>query len=137
MDKPKINEIISRIKQLSGLKTEGEVAKLLGFSQASLSERKDRASIPYKRITEWAIDNGYSLDWILTGEKPEPTTAAAEETAPYEVTPLISPEEKEYLEKLLSVLRNPNTKKAIQENIDTFLKVPRPVPGTALKKKKE
>ena len=62
---------------------------------------------------------------------------AAEEETPYEAIPLLSPEEKEYLEKLLSVLRNPNTKKAIQENIDTFLKVPRPEPGTALKKKKE
>lgn len=61
---------------------------------------------------------GRSIDWLLTGED---QAVNAEGIIPFQ-----SPEEREYLEKLLEVLRNPNTKRAIQENIDTFLKVPRP-----------
>lgn len=62
------------------------------------------------------------LDWLITGNR----RAAAEEEAEYKVVPMTTPEEQEYLEKLLRVLRNPATKRAIQENIDTFLKVPKP-----------
>ncbi len=61
------------------------------------------------------------FDKLLLGED-----LAAEEEAAYKVTPMVTPEEQQYLEKLLEVLRNPATKKAIQENIDTFLKVPKP-----------
>lgn len=66
---------------------------------------------------------GKSIDWLLTGKEKEAPPHAAEETAHYSA---MTPEEREYLKKLLDVLRNPATKKAIQENIDTFLKVPWP-----------
>ena len=60
------------------------------------------------------------IEWLLTGVR------AAEEDAAYRVTPILTEEEKEYVQKLLHVLRNPNTKKAIMENLDTFMKVPKP-----------
>lgn len=78
-------------------------------------------------------------EWLLTGLKPidmeenevpprfsnKKTVApeTRETTAGYK-TEKPTKEEREYCEKLVDVLRNPETKKAIQENIDTFLKVP-------------
>lgn len=62
---------------------------------------------------------GVSIDWLLTGKK-------GLRTKPTDVDAPRSAKEKEYLDKLLLLLRNPATKKVIKENIDTFLKVPKP-----------
>ncbi|MBI5887921.1 MAG: hypothetical protein HZB82_04315 [Deltaproteobacteria bacterium] len=65
---------------------------------------------------------GVSVDWLLTGKE-------GLRTKPADVSAPRSAKEKEYLDKLLLLLRNPATKKVIKENIDTFLKVPVPAPG--------
>ena len=62
---------------------------------------------------------GVSIDWLLTGRKGL-RTKSTDVNAPR------SAKEKEYLDKLLLLLPNPATKKVIKENIDTFLKVPKP-----------
>ena len=86
-------------------------------------------------------------EWLLTGMAPEGTErgevpprfpnkeprSLEDETPPklslakdmVDVnTGKYTKDEQEYCDKLVDVLRNPHTKKAIQENIDTFLKVP-------------
>lgn len=93
-------------------------------------ETIEKGKIPEKHehLVALAQALDVSLDWLLTGE--------AQAVNAEGIIPFQSPEEREYLEKLLEVLRNPNTKRAIQENIDTFLKVPRPeVDPLSVKKK--
>lgn len=61
--------------------------------------------------------------WLLTGKEGSPSSnEVAEVTQPYDDDR--TDEEKEYCGKLVKVLRNPNTKLAIQENLHAFLKVP-------------
>ena len=71
-----------------------------------------------------------SIEELLEGKKSAiqkgdtaPNLSLAEAVVDYK-TEKPTKEEQAYCDKLVDVLRNPETKKAIQENIDTFLKVP-------------
>lgn len=117
-------DIVNRIKHLKNLKNDNEVASLLKISVTAFSERKKTGSIPFKNLCEFALEEGVSIDWLLIGEN-----KVAEEDTPYKVSSLLTHEEQEYTKKLIEVLRNAATKKAIMENIDTFLKVPKVEPA--------
>ncbi|MBE7413881.1 MAG: hypothetical protein HS130_01080 [Deltaproteobacteria bacterium] len=107
-------------------------ADFLGIKYTTYREN-ERGKIGIEVLKSLHEKMGIDLNELLSKEDSE-HLSAAEEEAPYRPLPLVSNEEKEYMEKLLEVLRNPKTKKAIQENIDTFLQVPKPEPE---RKKKE
>lgn len=124
-----IGSRIRQFREQTGHKVKG-FAELIGISQGSLSDIENEKTMPSaKTLASLVRITDIEPVWLLTGE--ERQTVNAEGIIPFQ-----SPEEREYLEKLLEVLRNPNTKRAIQENIDTFLKVPRPeVDPLSVKKK--
>lgn len=66
-----ILEILSRIKELKGLKTDREVASFLGMTKTALSNHKTRGTIPYEKISTACELLGVYLDWLLTGESPK------------------------------------------------------------------
>lgn len=121
----RLNLVIS--EQFGGIPN--RLATAARISPGTFSRYLEGASIPGgENLIRIKEATGRSLDWLLTGED---QAVNAEGIIPFQ-----SPEEREYLEKLLEVLRNPNTKRAIQENIDTFLKVPRPEVDPLPEKKK-
>lgn len=65
---------------------------------------------------------GVTVEQLLTGEHKENIMAVKESAPIYGYTK----EEKEYIEKLIELFRtkDEDTKKAIMQNIDTFLRVP-------------
>ena len=62
-----IFEIISIIKEKNNLKSETQVAEILGMSQQVLSAYKKRGTIPYQEIIEYCHKESLSLDWLFTG----------------------------------------------------------------------
>lgn len=115
----KLGERIRLVRKKAGV-TQKQLAENLKIAFSTLNMYEKGHRIPDAEILrQIAIITKGEPAWLLTGEERQAVNAEG-------ISPFQTPEEREYLEKLLEVLRNPNTKKAIQENIDTFLKVPRP-----------
>lgn len=82
--------IIDRIKELKSIKTDNAVAGLLNISQSAFAERKRKDSIPYEELVSFSVNEGISIDWLLTGlgrmrrDGGEPFRVS-EEPAQYEV----------------------------------------------------
>lgn len=72
------DDILSRIKKMSGVKTDSQVAKLLGLKPNTLAERKSRNSIPYEELFIFSNKNNLNSDWLLTGEGPKYRTERKE-----------------------------------------------------------
>lgn len=66
-----IAEIISLIKEIKNVKSDTDVARVLGMKQSAFSERKKLNSIPYEHIALFCEKEGLSLDWLLLGREPE------------------------------------------------------------------
>ena len=61
-------EIIDRLIVACGARNAAEMARILGHSSGVVTGWKKRNTIPYKEAYEVSRSNGYSMDWILTGE---------------------------------------------------------------------
>jgi len=66
-----ISEIIGIIKELKKLKSDTDVARVLGMKQSAFSERKKLNSIPYEQIALFCEKEELSLDWLLLGREPD------------------------------------------------------------------
>lgn len=62
-----IVDIIDRLKIKFSLKSDMQVAKLLGVEQNTLSSWKKRNKIPYEKLDSIAIEYKISFDWLLSG----------------------------------------------------------------------
>ena len=61
----------NRILQSTGLRTQTEVAALLGVKQSSVSEAKRRGRIPNPWLMTLFSKKGLNPSWIRTGEGPQ------------------------------------------------------------------
>lgn len=61
-------KILDRIKSLKSLKTQGDVAAVLGFERTALAQRKRTGSIPYAELIDFSLKERVSIDWLLTGK---------------------------------------------------------------------
>jgi len=84
-------EIMGRIKSLKDLKTDQEVAGVLGLKRVAFSERKRRGSLPYDELVTFSEREGVSVDWILFGRgAKEPSGHVVRESAaPYRLNDLV------------------------------------------------
>lgn len=64
-------EIIEIIKEKKELKKDKEVAKLLGIEAKQFATAKSRNSIPHEELTSFCNKEGWSLNWLLSGEGPQ------------------------------------------------------------------
>ncbi|WOE69125.1 helix-turn-helix domain-containing protein [Hydrogenimonas thermophila] len=69
----KIDPILTRIKSVLNAKNDREMCEKWGISYSTLDTWKNRDKIPEKRLLDFSLKYGVSLDWLLTG-KGEPTT---------------------------------------------------------------
>jgi len=71
MSRKKVNfiHIIKRIKSYKGIKTDQNVATLLGLERSAFAQRKKKDSIPYFEIINFCIEENLSIDYLLTGEE--------------------------------------------------------------------
>ena len=61
--------IIQDIKDIKGLKTDKQVAELIGISPTNFNNRKNSQDSLITPIVKWAINENYSLDWLLRETK--------------------------------------------------------------------
>ena len=61
-----ILEIIDRIKIISNLKSDKEVADILEIKADTLSQWKKRNKIPYKELSKYSNLQNVSLNWLLS-----------------------------------------------------------------------
>ena len=87
-----------RILQSTGLRTQTDVAALLGVKQSSISDAKRRNHIPDSWILTLFNKKGLNPSWIRTGEGPQ--YVAGTDTPP---TPVFS--EQQAAESLEPILR--------------------------------
>ena len=62
--------IIDRLRLLTGMSEDQELANLLGMKKANFSARKQRDSL-LDVITEWGIANNVDLNYLLKGRENE------------------------------------------------------------------
>nr|WP_225778495.1 helix-turn-helix domain-containing protein [Pseudomonas sp. Marseille-Q3773] len=60
--------VLTRLKLLTGAKTDAELSRKLSISPQTLSSWKVRDSIPYSLCIDLARQHRCSLDWLLLGE---------------------------------------------------------------------
>ncbi len=62
-----ITPILNRIKQVLNAKTDKEMTEKWGISYSTLDTWKNRDTIPQKRLLDFSLKYGVSLDWLITG----------------------------------------------------------------------
>ncbi|MVV49591.1 transcriptional regulator [Pseudomonas sp. PB120] len=70
MRSKKSQNVLARLKQITGTKTDASLSSALNISPQTLSSWKGRDSTPYSICVEIAQTRGISLDWLLLGEGP-------------------------------------------------------------------
>lgn len=63
-----IRAIVYRLRLLTRAETQDDLAKLLAMSPKTLNDHKHDGRVPYARIVQFAMREGHSIEWILTGE---------------------------------------------------------------------
>lgn len=63
-------DVLARLKLITGTKTDASLSSALQISPQTLSSWKGRDSTPYSLCVELARVRGISLDWLLLGEGP-------------------------------------------------------------------
>jgi hypothetical protein len=66
----KSQAVLTRLKQVTGTKSDASLSSALQVSPQTLSSWKGRDSTPYSLCVEIAQSRGISLDWLLLGEGP-------------------------------------------------------------------
>lgn len=70
MRSKKSQDVLARLKHITGTKTDASLSSALKISPQTLSSWKGRDSTPYAICIEIAQSRGISLDWLLLGEGP-------------------------------------------------------------------
>ena len=70
MSSKKSQDVLARLKQITGTKSDASLSSALEISPQTLSSWKGRDSTPYSICVEIAQARGISLDWLLLGEGP-------------------------------------------------------------------
>lgn len=64
-------EIIARLKEKFNITSDKELYDLMGVTQGTFSNWKNRNKIPYEELTTICFNNNLDLRYILTGENDE------------------------------------------------------------------
>lgn len=85
MDKKNATAVIERLKELFKVTSDTALCDKAGINRQTLSNWKQRNSVPYPLCVSVAEEIGASIDWLLTGEGPmyrsAPPAPAAQLTA--------------------------------------------------------
>ncbi len=81
-------DIVARIKKALEIKNDCDIAKLIGMSAATFSERKKANSIPLTELLALANSENIDFNWLITGvgEMYRHQNTVAEIAAAYDVS---------------------------------------------------
>lgn len=64
-----LDSILGRVASIAGVTKDSELAEVLGVTRQTLSKWKQRETIPYEKVIEFAISSDISLDNLLLGKE--------------------------------------------------------------------
>lgn len=85
-----ITEILQRVSQVIKDESNKGIANALKVAPTTSSTWKDRNTIPWQNLFDFAARNNVSLDWLLTGKEAPHEIQHQEETAQQQNIHLIS-----------------------------------------------
>lgn len=94
-------EVIERMKLHGKLKNDSAIARALGVTPQALSNYKKRGEMPSKLAIKFAQTYKISVDWLITGQGRCKTNEKVEAF----IINNLSPQEIEYVGKLIKILR--------------------------------
>ncbi|MDO8828470.1 helix-turn-helix domain-containing protein [Methylophaga sp.] len=62
--------VLDRLQLAAGVASDSALSRVLRVNRATLGNWRNRDSVPYSICVEYAVENGLSLDWLLTGQAP-------------------------------------------------------------------
>lgn len=79
--------VLDRLHQVYGVDNDNQLAERLQVNRSTMGNWRSRDSVPYTVCVGVAVEHGYSLDWLLTGDGPprrdagvaEPDLSASEQ----------------------------------------------------------
>lgn len=96
-------DVISRLKVVTGTKSDSELGAALEIPPQTISSWKSRDSIPYAKCIEVAEERNISLDWLLTGDGPMCRGKVERTVQEVPAAYVISPRERAILELFRSL----------------------------------
>lgn len=60
-----IDKILSRVADIAGVKSDSQIARIIGISPQAIGNARKRGSIPYEKLTTFAKEHDVSLDYLL------------------------------------------------------------------------
>jgi hypothetical protein len=63
----KTDDVFARLYELSGVKNDAGLAKVLNVTPQAIANTRKRNGIPYEKICSYAEEHGFSVDYILLG----------------------------------------------------------------------
>ena len=87
-EKNLIRAIIDRVKKAEGVAYDKDIATPLRVSERNVAAWKERGTIPWSHLLEWARHRGVSFEWLINGRGPmrvDELQAVAESPAAYRV----------------------------------------------------
>lgn len=63
-----VNEILDKIKQIKGLKSDAGLAQLLNVKPSTVANWRARKTLPFENIVAFCEDENINISWLLTGQ---------------------------------------------------------------------
>lgn len=64
------SDVLKRLCAALGVESDVELAKALGVANNTISGWRTRNKIPYEKVIEVSLDNGFTVDQLLFGDSP-------------------------------------------------------------------
>lgn len=60
-----IDKVLSRVADIAGVKSDSDIARIIGISPQAIGNARKRGSVPYEKLTKFAKEHDVSLDYLL------------------------------------------------------------------------
>jgi hypothetical protein len=121
MKNKQIFDIIERIKEVEKIHSDVAVAQTLDISKENLSNYKTKGRIPYKAISNYCLQKGIKVDYIMNGTTPiheNQSHIVAEPQAAYDTQQATIPN---LIQKTIIILESKSVySSALKNNIEAF-----------------
>ena len=88
MEEEKFDEVVERIREVTGKRKKGEICEELGTTTVSLNARRNKNDFDANWAFKIAKKYSLSTDWILTGKGPKSLKDIYEQPATKKLPPL-------------------------------------------------
>ena len=91
MNQINLNDVLERLKTLLKVRKKGDVADALGITIQAINRWEKRGVLPYQKIINLSIQNGWSIDFVLLGETVVETVVEIDENALHQTLQMVQP----------------------------------------------